>query len=83
MYLEVTVLTIHLHPIGPPEAGSIIGVGGTRGPNHLGSLCLPKTVVSKVIGVCCQQHLQCHPDLTSQMDQGIPDEVDGTERKPT
>ena len=26
---------------------------------------------------------QCHPDLTSQMDQDIPDEVDHIERKPT
>ena len=44
-------------------------------------LCLPWTVASRVIGVCYRQHLQCHPDLTVQMDQGIPDEVDDTEKK--
>ena len=26
------------------------------------------------------QHLQCHPDLTAQVGQGIPDEVDNTEK---
>ena len=38
-------------------------------------------MVLRVIGVHYQQCLQCHPDLTAQMDQGIPDEVDNTERK--
>ena len=71
----------HHYPIGPQGAGSIIGVRDTKGLNHLGSLHLPQTVVSRVIGVHYQQCLQCHPDLTSQMDQGIPDEVDDTKKK--
>ena len=38
-------------------------------------------MVLRGIGVCYQQCLQCHPDLIAQTDQGIPDEVDGTEKK--
>ena len=30
---------------------------------------------------CYQQHLQCHPDLTTQMDQGVSNKVDNTEKK--
>ena len=82
MHLEIAVLTIHSHLTSPPEAKNIIGDGVTRGLNHLGSLNLPQTMVLRAIGVNYQLHLQCHPDLTSQMDQGIPDEVDDTERKP-
>ena len=76
MHLEILVPTIYCHLPGPPGARNIIGDGETRGLNHLGFLHLPWTVVSRVIGVHYQQHLQCHPDLTSQMDQGVPDEVD-------
>ena len=68
-------------PISPQGARSIIGIGETGGLNHLGFLHLPWTVVSRAIEVCCQQHLRCHPDLTGQMDQDIPDKVDNTERK--
>ena len=71
MHLEMAVLTTHHHPISPQGAGSIIGIGETRGLNHLSSLHLPQTMVSRVIAVHYQQHPQCHPDLTSQMDQGI------------
>ena len=81
MYVEMAVLTIHHHPIGPQGAGSVIGIRETKGLNYLGSLHLPQTMVLRVIGVHYQQCLQCHPDLTSQRDQGIPDEVDDTERK--
>ena len=66
MHLGIAVLTTHHHPIDPPEAGNVIGNGETRGLNHLGSLLLPQTMVLRVIGVHYQQHLQCHPDLTSQ-----------------
>ena len=52
-----------------------------RDLNCLGFFCLPQTVASRVIGIHYQWHLQCHPDLTIQMDQGIPDEVDKTEKK--
>ena len=83
MHLEIVVLTIHHHPIGPPEAGNVIGIGETKGLNHLTSLHLPLTVGLRVTGVCYQQHPQCHPDLTGQMDQGVPDEVDNIERKPS
>ena len=55
-------------PHCPPEASNIIGDGETRGLNHLGSLHLPQTMALRVIGVHYQQHLQCHPDLTSKTD---------------
>ena len=61
--------------------GSIIGIRETKGLNHLGSLHLPQTMVLRAIGVHYQQCLWCHPDLTSQTDQGIPDEVDNAEKK--
>ena len=81
MFLEIAVLTICSHLIDPPEAKNAIGDGETRGLNHLSSLHLPWTMVSRVIGVLYQQHLQCRLDLTTQVGQGIPDEVDDTERK--
>ena len=80
MHLEMAVPTIHHHPIGPLGAGSIIGIGETRGLNHLSFLHLPQTVVLRAIEVHCQQHLRCRPDLTGQMDQGIPDEADNIEK---
>ena len=42
---------------------------------------MPLTMVLRVIGVCYQQCLQCCPNLIAQMDQGIPNEVDDTEKK--
>ena len=81
MCLEIVVLTIHSHFTSPPEAENAIGDGETRGLNHLGFLHLPLTVVSRAIGVHYQQCLQCHPDLTTQTDQGIADKVDDTEKK--
>ena len=56
MHLEIVVLTTHCHPISPPEAGNVIGLGETKGLNHLGFLHLPQTVGSRATGVCCQQH---------------------------
>ena len=82
MHLETVVLTTHHHPISPSEARNIIGNGETKGFNHLSSLHLPQTEGSRATGVGYQQHPQCCPDLTSQMDQGVPDEVDDTEKKP-
>ena len=32
MHLEIAVLTTHHHPMGPPEAKNVIGIGETRGP---------------------------------------------------
>ena len=81
MCLEIVVLTIHHHLTSPPGAGNVIGDGETRGLNHLRSLHLPWTVVLRVIGVHFQQHLRYCPDLTGQMDQGIPDEVDDIQKK--
>ena len=83
MCLEIVVLTIHSHPTGPLEAKNAKGDRETRGLIHLGFLHLPQTIVFKAIGVHYQQCLQCHPDLTAQMDQGIPDEVDDTKKKHT
>ena len=42
----------HCHPIGPLEAGNIIGIRETKGLNHLGSLHLPQTVGLRATGVC-------------------------------
>ena len=81
MCLEIAGLTTCSHLTSPLEAASAIEDGKTRGLNHLGFLHLPWTVVLRAIGVHYQQHLQCHPDLTAQMDQGVPDEVDDTEKK--
>ena len=68
-------------PNSLPEAGGIIGDEGTRNLSHPGSLPLPQTVVSKVIEVHCQWHLQCHPDLTTQMDPDVLDGVGDTKKK--
>ena len=81
MCLEIAVLTIHSHLTGPQEAENAIGDGETRGLSYLGFLHLPWTVVLRVIGVHYQQHLQCHPDLTAQTDQDIPDEEANTKKK--
>ena len=80
---ETMVLMTKEHPNDLPGAKSVIGDEGTSNPSHLSSLPLPQTVVSKVIGVHCLQHLQCHPSWTAQMDSDILDEVGGTEKKQT
>ena len=82
MCLEIAVPTTQCHPVGPLEARSVIGIGGTKGLNHLSSLHLPQIVDLRVTGVHYRQCPQCHPDPTGQMDQDIPDEVDNIERKP-
>ena len=69
------------HLAGPLEAANAIEDRETRDLNCLGFLCLPQTVAFRALGVCYQWCLQCHPDLTVQMDQGIPDEVDNTKKK--
>ena len=78
------VLTIHSHLTGPQEAENAIGDDGEiRGLDYLGFLHLPQTIVSRAIGVHHPQHLQFCPDLIAQMDQGVPKEVDNTEKKHT
>ena len=81
MCLEIVILTITEHLDGPLEAKNTIGDGESKGLNHLGFLHLPWTMVLRVIEVHCQQHLQCHPDQTTQMDQVVLDEVDNIEKK--
>ena len=81
MCLETTVLTTNKHPDSLPEAEGIIGNKGTSDLGHPSSLPLPQTVASKVIGVHCLQHLQCHPSQTAQMDPDILDEIGGTEKE--
>ena len=78
---KTTVLTTNKHPNSLPEAGGITGDGGTSNLSHTGSLPLPQTVVLKVIGVHCQWHLQCHPNLTAQTDPDVLDKIGGTEKK--
>ena len=51
MHLEIAVLTTQHCPIGPLEAGSVIGMGETKGLNYLGSLHLPQTVGLRAKGV--------------------------------
>ena len=80
---EIMVLITNEHPNGLPEARGITGDGGTSNLSHPGSLPLPQTMVSKVIGVHCQWCLQCHPNLTIQMDPDVLDEVGDTEKKHT
>ena len=43
MHLEIAVPTTHHHPIGPLEAGNMLGIRETKGLNHLSSLHLPQT----------------------------------------
>ena len=71
---ETTVLITNKHHDGLPKAGGVIGHGGTSDLSHPGSLPLPQTMVLKVIGVHCQWHLQCHPDLTILTDPDVLDE---------
>ena len=54
MCLEIVVLPINEHPIGPLEAKNAIGEGETKGTNHLGFLHPPQTMVSRMRGVHCQ-----------------------------
>ena len=77
----MAVLTTHWHPIDPPEAENIIGIGETRGLIPLGSLRLPQIMGLRATGVCYQWLPQCHPGLTCPTDQGILDKVDDIERK--
>ena len=51
MHLEMVVLIVHLHLIGPPETGNVIGIGETKGLHHLGPLHLSQTVGSRAIRV--------------------------------
>ena len=74
----MVVLIIHCHPVGSPEAKNVIGIGKTKGLNHLSSLHLSQTMGLRATGVHYQQLPQCHLGLTRQTD---PDEVDGIERK--
>ena len=83
MCLETVVLTIPKHPIGPFEAKNTTGDEGTKGLNHLGLLHLHWTMVLRVTEAHYQWPLWCHPDQTIQIGQGIPDDVDGIERRHT
>ena len=56
MHLEIVVLTTHCHPVGPSEAGNVIGDGETKGLNHLSSLHIPQTMGLRATGVHYQQH---------------------------
>ena len=79
MCLYTTVLMMSKHPDGLLEAQGIIGDKGTSNLGHPGSL--PQTMVSKVIGVHCPRHLQCHLGQTAQMDPDVPDKAEGIEKK--
>ena len=54
MCLGIVVLTTPKHPISLLEAENTIGEGETKGPDHLGFLHLPQTMVLRVMGVHCQ-----------------------------
>ena len=68
-------------PDGLLKAKGIIGDEGTSDLGHPSSLPLPQTVVSKVIGVHCPWHLQCHPGQTTQTDPDVLDKAGGTKKK--
>ena len=68
MHLGMVVLIIHCHPISPSEAESIIGIGETKGLNHLSSLHLPWAMGLRATGVHCWWLLWCCLGLTGQMD---------------
>ena len=69
------------HPDGHLEAEDIIGDKGTSNLGHPSALPLPQTMVSKVLGVHCPRHLQCHLGQTTQMDLDVPDEAEGIKKK--
>ena len=77
----MVVPIINCHLISPQEAENVIDVRGNKGPNHLGSPHLLKTVGSRATGVHYQQLPQCHLGLTGQTDPDIPEEVDSIKRK--
>ena len=81
MCLYTMVLMMNEHPNGLLEAEDIIGDEGTSNLSHPSSLPLPQTVVSKVTGVHCPWHLQCHLSQTALMDSDVPDEAEGIEKK--
>ena len=78
---ETMALMINKHPDSLPKAEGIIGDEGTSNLGHPSSLPFPQTVVLKVIGVHCLQHLQCHASQTTQMDPDVLDEIGGTKKK--
>ena len=83
MCLYTMVLMMNKHSDNLPKAEGVIGDGGTSNLSHPGSLPFPQTMVSKVIGVHCPWHLQCHPSWTAQMDPDILDEAGGIKKKCT
>ena len=80
MCLEMAVPTTHCHLTGLLEARNVTGIGETRGLNHLSFLHLPQTVGLRVTEVHYQQPPLCHPGLTGQTDQDVPDKADVIER---
>ena len=80
MHLEIAVLTTHHHPAGLLGAGNITGIGETKGLNHLSSLHLLQTMCMRANKVHYQQLPLCHPGLTGQTDQDVPDKVDYIKR---
>ena len=75
------VLMTNKHPNSLPKAEGIIGDEGTSNLSHPGSLPLPQTMVSKVIGVHCPWHLQCHPGQTAETDPDVLDKAEVTRKK--
>ena len=57
-----------------------IDIGGTKSPHHLASHHHPQIVGLRVTRAHYQWLPTCHPGLTDQMDPGIPNKGDGTER---
>ena len=71
----------HCH-ISPQGVETAIGIGETKGFHCLSSHHLPQMGGLRVTGAHYQWLPWCHPGLIDQMDPGIPDKGDGTERMP-
>ena len=72
--------TINHHHVSPRGAKIAIDIRETKGLHHLGSPHLPQIMGSRATGVHYQWFPQCHLGLTGQVDPGILNMGDSTER---
>ena len=80
MPLGMVAPNVNHHHIVPQEVETIIDIRETTGFHCLGLHPLLQTGVLRATGVRYQWLPLCHLGLIDQMDPGIPNEGDGTER---